>query len=56
MIALANFDDFSIQSNIELIKLIRQISPRSIPKEIEDEKPATYTHNRFTSECDLESN
>lgn len=46
MIALANFNDFSQQNNIELIKLIRQISPRPVSKEIKDEEPPTYNHNR----------
>ncbi len=55
MIALANFNDFSAQNNIELIKLIRQISPRPVSKEIKDEEPPTYNHNRFKNKCDLEA-
>lgn len=55
MIALINFDELPVRDdNMKLIKLIRQISPKSTSREIDDEKSFTYYHNRLSS-CDMES-
>ena len=51
MIALANFHkqwpDDRHRDEHKLIKLMRQLTPQSTSREIDDEEPATYTGNRM---------
>ena len=51
MIALANFDELPTTDNMNLIKLIRQLSLLSPPREIDDEEPSAYTHDRIHDDC-----